>query len=612
MGKLKSVLDRTLLKRLLKQGLIPSLLLDRTYKDSFDVAGHYRIKGEAVQKILVRDYLLLHADELGIDRTKIVTKGQWCLIIRKYEVSKRVDLIDDLIEFYREILKWYKSSDVYNVSDTFWYLMNNKLELTYPEWTYARLVDYDRNLTSWITSDMYRVTSVDIPVANITGHFDYDIHGVSKEVMNRIVIESLLYDRFGLLNNVHDVARKMNISTIVIDTIRYLYTCNRSSYILYSILYNEAISDKHHEYFDIEALEEISIKYNELPNGIIEDDAVLGRIYTYEFSADRSNDSKEYKYIKDVYIPLSSKNYAYIVKHETHSPDHIYEVLGLAIAANKNKAKIINTYEGRSYEITINIDGNTLKHYGRLRKANSLISWPDVVFCRCIFDGQYHLIPKNEEFLTNNRYIIAVDDEHNGSNVYEKAAIVYDTKLSLIIDVIVLTNSKARVNNMAPIVIPDGRDCHRFVVSNVGQDPTVLDQFKAFINKYPNAIIVHYGGTEGEDPLYNGHIIIDVMKVYAGYNRHKWAKLRDAYTNTYGADDATFKPLYHRAFEDCIATIMIALTLPLYDRMTYSTYKYSRWHCGRLYNPNPGDITVTTYRGRTIIWNELFMLPDPL
>lgn len=258
---------------------------------------------------------------------------------------------------------------------------------------------------------------------------------------------------------------------------------------------------------------------------------------------DRSDCDEEYRSNVYVDIPFSYKDYNCIVKAEPHSEQHEREAAIITMSTGK-KTVILNVYEGVEYRVTSTLDHDIGEKMLRLMRANLLLQ-------------KSGLRDVNSPDL-----LMVVDAEHNGEDTYEYGALVYDRRLGLIVDCIVLTHPKARVNDKAVVNIPDGPDCHRFVVDSIGKNALMEEEYKRFVDKYRSATLLHYGGAEGKDPLYQGMTIVDVMKLYSKVNDCSWNRQRFV-LNRVHPDIKTI--LFHRAFDDCISTLLIGLSLPLTD-----------------------------------------------
>src|SRR5690606_7305470 len=220
------------------------------------------------------------------------------------------------------------------------------------------------------------------------------------------------------------------------------------------------------------------------------------RTIDYTVYADRSERSTDYSISITVDIPFENEQYCYMVKHEPHHRRHVQEA-ALICAVSRKSTILINSYDGKLYTIRNRMTESDIEAFDRLLRINLHLNKGTVPTSLSLPNG----------------LIMVVDTEHNGDDVYEYAAVVYDCSKRTVIDTIVLTNSKARVNTESVIDVPDGPDCHRFIVDNVGEDTVMTDRYKQFITKYKNSVLLHYGGSEGTDPLYEGMTKVDILRL---------------------------------------------------------------------------------------------------
>lgn len=538
-----------LIKRLLDENLVKAVLTDATYEDSFRLADSLNIEGDDVQYDVVKDFMTLNhdnddiiRDEGGCGRYK---KSKWISMVNSIDDLEKQ--VQNVIDYYRIIVDCYDEYDTDRCEHETENMILNDLYDDRIRWNYipdrphCYEIDIVLNkqtykLLHWITEEMYTVTSTDIPRAEILDdglHIDGMMYtNYSPLIHRRIIMEAVLYDRLDIGGT---------LTTKRSAAIEYLYGYHkRVKYILYALMGIEDLVVKN--------LSSIRIVYPEMPTDIMDSDTMVNREYTYTIYADRSDNSPDYAYERRITVPFSSEKHVYLIRHEPHSDDHIKMALELCILTGKTAAKILNTHDGIMYTVNSKLTTEHIDHYGRLLRANDAI----------IYSGCEWGIGHGE----STSHTIVVSCIGSGSNIYEYAALVYDHKQHLMVDCIVLTNSRAKVEKYSTTVADDQKYSHGFVIEDVGEDETMTEQLIEFIGRYPGSPIAYYNVPD-PDILYTDKReiiplpyymqIMDMPNLETLYDE----MIQDGYYYDYDKDPIPL--LFNRAFDDCIAVMKVGI-----------------------------------------------------
>lgn len=542
-----------LVKRLLDENLVSTVLTDATYEDSFRLSDDLNIAGDFAQYEVVEDFITLNYDDdidIYDDNDRIyrkLKKSKWISMVNSINDFEKH--VQNMIDYYRTILSCYddyndddSDFDEYSIESTILNdLYNDRVRWDYMfDRQYCYEIDIALNretykLLYWVTEDMYTITSADIPKAEILDD-DLCIDGqqytkYTESVHRRILMESIFYNRLnigGTLTNKRSAA------------IEYLYGYHkRIKYILYALM---GINE-----LDVKNLSSIRISCPQLPDDIMDSDTMVNQEYTYTIYTDRSNNSPDYAYERRITVPFSSKKHVYLIRHEPHSPDHIKMALELCILTDKTTAKIVNTYDGTMYTVTSKLTTADITFYDRLLRANDIVIYSD-----SNWDISY------DESASHSLVVSCIRD---GDNVYEYAALVYDHKRYLIIDCIVLTNSKAKID-VSLTITEDQKQSHGFVIEDIGEDIVMTQQLLEFIGRYPNAPITYYNirdpsmlRTDKREiiPLPYYMNVKDVSSLESLYDE----MIEERYY--YDEDKDPIPLLFNRALDECIAIMKVGV-----------------------------------------------------
>lgn len=547
-----------LIKRLLDENLVKTVLTDATYEDSFRLADSLNIEGDDVQYEVISDFIELNYDD-GLDicedyigrysTYKKPVKSKWISMVNSIDDLERQ--IQNVIDYYNTIVSCYDEDDDYEHCEEKGLLCEIYDDRIISLYDFVRQHCYEIDtalnkqtykLLHWVTEDMYTISSTDIPRAEILDdelHIDEHYYRTDcRPIIRRIVMESELYDRLNIGGT---------LTTKRSAAVEYLYGYDkRAKYILYALMGIEELA--------VKRLSSIRIVCPQIPTDIMDSDTTVNQEYTYTIYADRSDNSPDYAYKRQITVPFSSKKHVYLIRHEPHSDDHIKAALELCILTGKTAAKILNTYEGKMHTVTSKLTADHIIHYDRLLRANDAIVYSD---CTWYID---HNEPAS--------YTIAVSCIRDDTNIYEYAALVYDHKQHLMIDCIVLTNSRAKVDKDSAAVTRDKEYSHGFVIEDVGEDAVMTQQLIEFIGRYPSSVIAYYNvpdpsilrtdkrkiNINSQLPIYIGDSKCSTLG--ALYNEMiTWRE----YSWYYEENRDPVPLLFKRAFADCIAIMKLGI-----------------------------------------------------
>ena len=477
-------------------------------------------------------YTVLKQDETVMDTSEIVD------MLLKEVICRNIheDIFKDFIAVNREIIMKYglleNARQYHDMVLQLGLLGSLSIKDVLREWRLNRVTAADLHTLDWISDQWYELGTI-----KTIGKYSVDVPSdlpYAESELSRVLIENAILDgREYTVSGVPNMYSLL-INKMYADDVMYLVTN------LLKILDREYIVDKENETVPLDKVLDCTVQS---PPDLDLGDITAGRTIQYSVYADRSDETADYSIGISVDIPFETDEYCYMIKHEPYRQRHVQEAVLMCAVSGKSTV-LINTYDGNMYTIHNRMSESDVQSFNRLLRANLHLhrgGIPDSLDC-------------------NSDLLMVVDTEHNGDDIYEYAAVVYDTSKRIVVDSIVLTNSKARVNTNAIVDIPDGPDCHRFIVDTVGEDSAMVDSFKQFIDRYKTATLLHYGGAEGKDPLYEGMSKIDVMRLYSKVHDCSWNRQRFVFYRSYPNIKSI---LFHRALEDCISTLMIGLKLPL-------------------------------------------------
>ena len=299
----------------------------------------------------------------------------------------------------------------------------------------------------------------------------------------------------------------------------------------------------------------------------------------YIIHADRSDKSIDRCTILAGEADFVHGSYLYEIKHSSGEEDkHCMQTLLYRMMTGLDTI-VINTKRGKIYRVKLNSASSP--SYDTLRR---IIRATVHTECSKRFPQSY--CRDSKLFSPSTRYLISVDDEYRQSKsdvvYYERAAVVYDTVECKVVDTLHLVHRDARENIAVPI-IASRDDCHRFHNDPLGTDEDMERRYCEFLKKYSpeESVVVHWAGSEGNNYDFSrvstDHILkgmkwncLDIRRVYELYlyntrsissAEEKHSSLDSAVMDLFGE---SMHLLYHRAFDDCIATLLVYISLTTY------------------------------------------------
>lgn len=294
----------------------------------------------------------------------------------------------------------------------------------------------------------------------------------------------------------------------------------------------------------------------------------------YKIYADRSDSDTRYSTNIVGQTDFEHGEYVYEIKHSSgDESDHYVQALLYRMMTGLDTV-VINTKKGKIYRVSPRTDDvySLLKRVIRAAAHTETAKRFAQGYCSY-----------SKLFSPSIKYVLSVDDEYRHTKdrtvYYERSIVVYDTVEKTVVDALSLVHSKARENTTVSIVAAR-EDCHRFYNDPLDEDSTMTTKYCQFLSKYSpeNSVIMHWAGSEGKNydfrRVQSDHILkglkwncIDMRKIYEQYlyntrsissAEEKHSSLDSAVLDLFGE---SMHLLYHRAYDDCIATLLVYIAL---------------------------------------------------